>query len=103
MALAGVNPIPKIINNDTPAAERQKTYLEGSFELICCRQASYPLTQDSISRVVRQRSISKNLLTFSADFADPMYIFVLLQLPYFLLSLSPIRWRSFCDFPHFRR
>ena len=29
MALAGIEPMPKIINNDTPAAERHKTYLEG--------------------------------------------------------------------------
>ena len=29
MALAGIEPLPKIINNDTPAAERHKTYLEG--------------------------------------------------------------------------
>merc|ERR1719159_1537333 len=29
MALAGIEPLPKVINNDTPAAERQKLYLEG--------------------------------------------------------------------------
>lgn len=37
MALAGVEPLPKIVNNDTPAAERQKAYLEGT----CCLSFSY--------------------------------------------------------------